>query len=105
MREQIYLRIFLAASALSCLVTFWFTRDRIDLMAALLFALVTYTTGQRRSGAFLGAIGAGVAALVIRVHQYTVGVATPSPLLLLNLILPGAVIVFAVLSRRKLPKP
>ncbi|GEM_PF-2936176 len=102
MREQLLLRVALAASALVCSLHFFPTRESIDIVAAALFVLVTYSTGQRRSGAFLGAGGASAAVLVVRVHQHVIGGAALSALFALNIILPAAALVLAFLARRRL---
>ncbi|MCK4546704.1 MAG: hypothetical protein KAW17_04595 [Candidatus Eisenbacteria sp.] len=102
MREQLYLRIALAAAAVTCALSFIARREHVDLVAALLFVLVTHSTGRRRSGAFLGAIGASAAVLVIRVHQYLVGTAGIPVLWILNVVLPVIIVVMAVMARKRL---
>ena len=104
MREQMVLRIALAASALVCSLNFFPTRESIDLVAAGLFALVTHSTGRPRGGAFLGAAGATAAVLAIRIHQYLTGRTGLSILFVLNLFLPAAALVLALLALRKLTR-
>jgi hypothetical protein len=104
MREQLYLRIGLAATAVVCVLSFVGTREHVDLIAAGLFALVTYSTGQRRSGAFLGAMGAGAALLVIRVHQYLVGAMSLGLLFVLSVALALTAIVLAAIVRRRVAR-
>jgi len=101
LREQAYLRIALAASALACSLNFFPTRESADLVAAGLFALVTYSTGTPRRGAFLGAAGAAAAVLAIRIHQYVTGTAGLSALFVANLILPASALVLALLLIRR----
>lgn len=108
MREQKCLRGALAATALVCLATFAVTREQVDLVAALLFGFLIYTTGQSRSRAYLGALAAAVAVLVIRVHQSLTGVGPTRILLVLGLAFPALVVVFALLARavlRREPDP
>ena len=104
MPEQRYLRIALAVSALVCCLHFFFSREAIDLVAAALFVLVTYSTSQSRSGAFLGAAGASAAMLAIRVHQYAMGAVPVSVLLVLNVVFPAVALVLALLARGRLNK-
>lgn len=102
MRVQLYLRIATAAAAVSSAGAFVLTRDSIDLVAAGLFALVTYSTGQERGGALLGALAAGAAALVIRLHQVHAGVGLPGPLLVPNLVFPALGVVLAGVMWRQM---
>jgi hypothetical protein len=104
MREQVYLRIALALAAVGCGVNFAFSREAVDLAAAGLFVLVTWSTGQRRRGAFMGAVGAAAALLVIRIHQYLTGLVEPSIVFVLNLVLPAAALVLGLLAIWKLPQ-
>ena len=104
MREQRLLRIALAASALVCALHLISTREAIDLVAAALFVLVTYSTSQRRSGTFLGAAAASAAVLVIRVHQVVIGAVPASILWRLNVAFPALALVLALLARRRLTR-
>jgi len=98
MREQVYLRIFLALLVVASLAHYLSTRDQLDLVAAFLFGIVTVSTGRRRPGAFLGATAAAAVVLVIRLHQLAVGMAQLSVLFAVNLFLPWAALVLGALA-------
>ena len=87
MRIQRILRIALGVSAAACLATFVHTREAVDLVAALLFVLVTHSTGAPRKGAFTGAVAACAAVAVIRIHQAATGVAPTGPWVWISLLL------------------
>jgi uncharacterized protein (DUF1501 family) len=93
-------RVSLALTAAANAVTFGFTREPADAMATILFATVTWTTGQARKGSYTVALVAAAAMLVVRAHQGIAG-ASAFPAVL-QALPPAAAIVLGAFALRSL---